>query len=184
MCVETIVFTSHIVHSDTNFCSIFWMFFFVAAQAATAHAYLPILAGVNLLYIFLLLGLNQAWTKWIIAGVLITWTFQMFAYVGILESAKNSNKNKKKDLVGGAHLDLLALTVFVQFGTALHSSKWFYLLWIAPIYGGWLLYSNLFGGKKPSTNAASGTSDQTTASGTSNEKREKRAQKRGQRREY
>ena len=176
-------FTSHL-------CARFpWLEFFVldvyvAAQAATANSYLPILAGVNLLYILLLLGFNQAWTTWKIVGVLVTWAFQIFAYVGILESSKNNNKNKKKDLVGGVHLDLLALTVLVQFGTALHSSKWLYLLWIAPIYGGWLLYSTFFGGKKPSTNGVSGPLDQTTATGRSNDKREKRAHQRGQRRGY
>lgn len=146
---------------------------FVAAQEATANAYLPILAGVNLLYILLLLGLSQTWTTWRIAGVLTTWAFQIVAYFGILESAKNNNKNKKKDLVGGANLDLLALTVVVQFGSALHSFKWFYLLWIAPIYGGWLLYSNFFGGKKPTGNGASG--DESVAVS-----KEKRTKKRGQ----
>lgn len=120
----------------------------IAAHAATANIYNPLLAGINLLYVLALLGLNQEWTVWTIGGVLTTWAFQIYAYFGILESAKNTNKVNKKDLVGGAHLDLLALTVVVQFGSAFHSSSWFYLLWIAPVYAGWSLYSTFFSGKK------------------------------------
>lgn len=133
-----------------------------------------------MLYILLLLGLSQEWSTWNIIGVVVTWAFQIFAYMGILESAKNSNKNKGKELVGGAHLDLLALTVVVQFGTALHSSKWFYFLWIVPVYGAWWLYSTFFGGKGKGRNDPSPAGGESGTLADNKEKRDKRAQKRRQ----
>jgi SRP-independent targeting protein 2/TMEM208 len=154
----------------------------ISAQEATANAYLPILASINVLYILLLMGLHQSWTAWNVIGVLTTWAFQIFAYLGILESAKNNNKNKNKDLVGGAHLDLLALTVVVQMGSAVHSYKWFYLLWIVPIYGGWWLYSTFGGGTNSKGNIATTANVETGLAGASQEKREKRALKRAQKR--
>ncbi len=56
-----------------------------SAQEATANAYLPILAGINVLHILLLVSLNQSWTTWNTIGVLATWAFQIFAFLYVGE---------------------------------------------------------------------------------------------------
>jgi len=114
--------------------------------------------------------------------MLVNWGLQAFAYLAILDQAKNNNNNtsnntNKKELIGGVHLDLLALTVLVQLGSALHSTKWFYLLAIVPLWGGWMLYST-FKGQFPNNNNAASSS--AAGSGVSDDKRQKRAQKRAQ----
>jgi hypothetical protein len=113
--------------------------------------------------------------------MLATWGLQAYSYIGILDQAANANsgsKSSKKALVGGHHLDLLGLTLVVQYGSVLHSTKWYWLLVVVPLWGGWTLYSSFFGGKKNKADESSieptPTSDATT------EKRQKRAEKRRQ----
>lgn len=112
----------------------------------------------------------------------MAWGLQIFAYIGILDHAKNNTANRQKDLVGGVHLDLLGLTILIQFGSALHSPKWFYLLWIVPLWGGWMLYTNFFGGNKKGTANSPAAMSETTMAAVSGDKdkRDKRAQKRRQ----
>ncbi len=149
---------------------------FQLAKAATATIYQPVLIASNLVYLLLLVGLRQAWTVWSVLGVIFTWGLQAFSYVGILDQARN-NTTKQKDLVGGVHLDILALTITVQYGSVLHSTKWFYLLWVVPLWGGWMLYSTFF---KKSTSTLSEDAPPSKSDGASKDKREKRAQKRSQ----
>jgi hypothetical protein len=167
------------------------------AKEATENVYQPLLIASNLVYVLLLVGWNttntqRQWTFWNSIALLVTWGLQAFAYMGILDQAKNSakansasNTNKKKDLIGGAHLDLLGLTIVVQYGSVLHSTKWYYLLWAVPIGGGWMLYTTFGGGGKKGTAAAAVATtldddDDESAAGASKDKREKRAQKRKQ----
>lgn len=150
------------------------------AKSATANIYQPILLGTNALYVVLLLGLDVSYTVWNILGMLATWGLQAYAYLGILDQAANakaSGGNKSKNLIGGAHLDLLGLTLFIQYGTILHSTKWYWVLGIVPIWGGWTLYQTFYGGgkNKPSND---GTTD--SSSGANNDRRQKRAEKRRQ----
>jgi hypothetical protein len=172
-----------------------------AAKEATANVYQPLLMGSNLLYCLLLWWMmDPGWNVWTILSVMATWGLQLFAYLGIIDRAKNNNKanstnststaastanSKQKDLVGGAHLDLLGLTLTVQYASVLHSTKWFYLLWLVPMWGGWMLYTTFLGGgkNKGATATATGSTavevdeDEDPAN---KDKREKRAQKRKQ----
>jgi hypothetical protein len=112
--------------------------------------------------------------------MIATWGLQAYSYIGILDQAANANSGgkSKKALVGGHHLDLLALTLVVQYGSVLHSSKWYWLLMVAPIWGGWTLYTTFSGGKKNKGDAAS--DEPTPTSDATTEKRQKRAEKRRQ----
>lgn len=139
----------------------------------------------------LLLGLGSSSTGslvWTALCNLVTWALQYNAYVGILEQAANSagSTSSSSDLVGGVHLDLLALTVAVQYLSVLHSSRWFYLLAAVPIYAFWNLYKmykGVGGGGMVGTPGAATTTTTIHEVGggtseTNQQKREKRAKKR------
>mmetsp|Transcript_27478 Transcript_27478/g.42270 ORF Transcript_27478/g.42270 Transcript_27478/m.42270 type:complete len:166 (+) Transcript_27478:275-772(+) len=150
-----------------------------AAKSSTAGVYKPLLLGSNALYILLLFAWTRSWGVWFILGMLATWGLQGYAYVGILDQAANAHstgKGNKNDLVGGVNLDILALTLVVQFGTALHSSQWYWLIMIVPIWGGWSLYKSYFGGSSKKTPGAA--EEETTVSETVKQRREQRAEKR------
>ena len=118
----------------------------------------------------------------------MTWGLQGYAYVGILDQAANAmsgnsqKKGNKNDLVGGVNLDILALTLVVQFGTALHSPKWYWLNFVVPLWGGWSLYKSYFGASKNENkgSAKDGNEVDGTLSEESKQRREKRAEKRRQ----
>ena len=120
---------------------------------------------------------------WGAVGVLSLWGLEYFAYVGILDNAANRNPNDKS-LVGGSSLDLLGLTVVIQFGTVLWSPKLFWLLLVVPVWGGWTMYSTMFGGSKGGAGQSnsSGSSDATEEDKALAERRQKRAEKRRQKR--
>jgi hypothetical protein len=112
--------------------------------------------------------------------MLATWGLQAFSYLGILDQSANANVgkgNSKKALVGGHHLDLLGLTVVVQYGSVLHSTKWYWLLMVAPLWGGWTLYQTFRGGGKKDENISS---EEPPPDDAKTEKRQKRAEKRRQ----
>lgn len=147
--------------------------------------YQPILLGTNAVYILMLLGLHVSWTIWNILGMLITWALQAYAYVGILDQAANaggSSSSSSSSLVGGAHLDLLAVTFLVQYGTVLHSTKWYWVLALVPIWGGWKLYTTFgAGGKKKVAPSSSATEEPGANTTTANaDRRQKRSEKRRQ----
>lgn len=114
---------------------------------------------------------------WSFLGMVVTWGFQFYAYLGILDQAANAS-GKEKALVGGAHLDLLGLTLLIQYGAALHSTKWFYLLFFILLWGGWTLYSTFRGGGN--TNTAPNAATDSSPVGRAAEKRQRRAEKRRQ----
>lgn len=153
-----------------------------AAQAATANIYQPLLLATNVIYLLLLIGIQQEWTLWLFIRIVLNWGLQVFAYMAILDQARNNNKKKTKELIGGVHLDLLALTILIQFGSILHSTKWFYLLVLVPLGGGWTFYSTFIKGQFPMSNSNPSDEGSTTpsASLSSDDKRQKRAQKRSQ----
>jgi hypothetical protein len=91
---------------------------------------------------------------WGCTAMMVTWGLQYYAYIGILEQAANTHttnktkkstgsrrNNNKSDLVGGMYLDLLGLTLVIQYLTVLHTSQWFWLLMSIPIYGLYSLYT-------------------------------------------
>jgi hypothetical protein len=95
----------------------------------------------------------------------LTWGLQLYSYWGILEQAANQTqttktkattaKNKSKELVGGENLDLLALTIVIQYLTVLWSSKWFLMLLGVPVYAGWSLYRTIYGVPASASNTSS-----------------------------
>lgn len=147
---------------------------------------------------------NPFWSIWNIGCMILTWGLQIFAYFGILDQAENANatttttttaagggkkkSGNKSDLVGGIHLDLLGLTLVIQFMTVLHSTRWNWLLLIVPIYGGWMLYTTFYGNSgtgssgsnSRSSSRQTGNDDDDETAAASKAKREKRAEKRRQ----
>ena len=136
----------------------------------------------------LLLGGEVLQTKFGILGVIVTWAEQLYSYIGILEHAStNTNKSKSKELAGGSNLDLLAVTLLVQFGSVLHSRKW---LWISvvgvPIAGVYSLYNAVYGGGASASNSNKSSNKSNNTAETSEQddsmaaKRKRRAEKRRQ----
>jgi hypothetical protein len=183
------------------------------AKGATEACYRPLLIITNLVYIILLLGLvvgrrqeqtsTAASSSWLPYGVwgcgslAMTWGLQYYAYMGILEqSANHHNPNKKKkgtnsrsngNLVGGMYLDLLGLTLVIQFMSVLHSSKWFWLLLSVPLYGLYNLYTTFYGGSSDKQQKSSPTmqeSDTDVDSPTNQQQQERRREQRAERRKH
>jgi SRP-independent targeting protein 2/TMEM208 len=168
-----------------------------SAKQATAKIYLPFLLVSNSFYVLLLLGRHFPYHSfWSIGSMLLTWGIQIYAYWGILDQAASHQTAtvKSKALVGGANLDLLALTIAVQYLTVFSSTRWFCMLLGVPVYAGWTLYETLRGGGGESSNGG-GLFGTTGSSSRANKspspgydeddndlKQEKRAQKRRQRR--
>jgi hypothetical protein len=110
----------------------------------------------------------------------ITWGLQGYAYLGIMDNAANRS-TKDSALIGGAHLDLLALTWLVQFGSVLLTRKVYWVLCIVPPWGGWTLYKTFKGGASD-PKGDTGTVDPNAAEMDPKlaDKRKKRAERRQQ----
>lgn len=158
----------------------------MTAKAATAQWYKPFLIVTNIVYVFLLLGRRNKndgsffLSIWDILGMLCSVGLQIYSYFGILDQAANANSSKKnsKELTGGQHLDWMALSITVQFLSMLHSTKWYWLLFLFPIVGGYSLYSSVFGGAGKKNNGASASMPDTSQQSSNLSRREKRAEKR------
>ena len=113
----------------------------------------------------------------------INWGVQGYAYLGILDSAANKRPGKDSALVGGEHLDLLALTWMVQFGSVLLTRKFYWVLCILPPWGGWTLYKAFKGGPNNqkgdvgTVDPYSGVETDPTLADKRRKRREKRQQK-------
>ena len=156
------------------------------ARAQASSTYFPIVLGINAVYLLLLLGvkgLESVLNFWGAAGVLSLWGLTYFAYGGILDNAANRSPNDKS-LVGGSSLDLLGLTVLIQFGTVLWSPKFYWLLAVVPVWGGWTLYSTAFGGSKggDASQKNKGSSEPTEEDKALADRRQRRSERRRQKR--
>jgi len=124
---------------------------------------------------------QEAIRGWQVVGTLVLWILQYIAYQGVLDSSEtHSNKDK---LAGGIYLDLLGLTLVVQFGTALWTSKVYWLLCIVPPYGLWTLYTTFKGSMPGAGMDATNMNDAAPSQEESKEKayrRQKRAERRRQ----
>jgi len=114
-----------------------------AAKKATAKTYVPILIGVNILYLGLLvLGFSSSpasphydgllpynGTKLGLLGMLLTWIQQGYAYRGIVDNAASRAlaAKRSKGLVVGIHLYSLMATIVTQILSLVHSQTWFYI---------------------------------------------------------
>jgi hypothetical protein len=177
----------------------FFAFFTFTAQASTASTYRPILIGINAVYILLIVGYSTSSSSstfsfvygiWGTLGMSINAGLQYYSYLGILEASTNtpSSNKSKKDLVGGINLDLLGLTVFVQFATILHTAKWFWLLLIVPVYALYTLYTTVYGGaathgggnRNKNVDSSTAEAPSSASSKEQQDRRQKRAEKRKQ----
>jgi hypothetical protein len=170
----------------------------LAARESTARVYLPILFGSNALYVLLLIRRGFPHRSfWGVGSMLLTWGLQGYSYWGILEHAAANQTTKKRggELVGGGNLDLLALTIAVQYLTVLWSPRWFWLLVGVPVYAVWSLYQTMtgmagsvggggrqmFGLGGPSSSYPGDREGEDPATAKNEEKREKRAKNSRQR---
>lgn len=163
-----------------------------AAREAAASSYLPIVAALNLGYIFL--RLVYQWNSVTISHALATIVLvglSFISYKGILEDHANTiskGKGNSEALAGGVSLDLLGLVVVVQYGTIFISEKMYWLLAVIPLWGGWKIYSIFFRSKSGNNEATMpnnqvGSNDDAvdpTAAENANAKRQKRAERRRQ----
>ena len=175
-----------------------WM---LAAKNQATRIYLPLLVVTNLIYVALLGNMFGTSTtagvlssNWGIAGTIVTWIEQAYSYVGILDhhaanAGSKHNKHNKNDLAGGSSLDLLAVTLVVQFGSVLHSKAWLWLTVVGvPVVAAYQLYRAV-GGSSNSTNKSDSNNSNSNnssdnADGTDDDpmaaKRRRRAEKRRQ----
>lgn len=122
--------------------------FLCIARGAAAKTYFPIVAGVNLIYLFLrYVYYKSTLTTYDSCLGLLLVGISCFAYKGILEDhAASSGDNKGEALAGGLSLDLLGLTILIQFGSFMYV-YFYWLLGLIPIVGGYKLYKTFQGGK-------------------------------------
>lgn len=156
------------------------VFDFSTAKAQAASFYMPLLIGINALYVAIRYYVggfaNMGVSSYLVLAIFVA--MQVYAYIGILECSVN-HKGSDKALVGGSNLDLLAITYLIQFGGLLISTKFYYLLLLIPVWAGYSLYKTFFGGGKGSASApvASSTEDDDPQQ---TERRQKRAERRRQ----
>jgi len=178
-----------------------------AAKKEAFNLYVPILIITNLVYIVLLImgnnnnnnnddnndnnnnHTNILQTKLGILGTLMTWVEQIYSYVGILEHASTNATKKSKDLTGGSSLDLLAVTILVQYGSVLHSVNWLWGTVIGvPILAAYSLYKAVYGASSTDKNKSTSGPTKKPKSSEPDEnendpmaaKRQRRAEKRRQ----
>ena len=139
-------------------CSFISCVFFTAAKKATAKTYVPILIGVNILYVGLLVlgfsslsasshydgSLPYNGTKLGLLGMLFTWIQQGYAYLGIMDDAASRAlaPKRSKGLVVGIHFYLLIFSFVAQFFSLFHSQEWFYMNIVGVVYK---LYQTVYG---------------------------------------
>ena len=158
--------------------------------------YRPLLLLINAFYVAL-----RCWW-WQQRPLLSLWSdvvplmavafLQWYAYSGILEQAADKSTSSRKagdnttSLVGGSNLDLLALTILVQYGSLFWTRKMYYLLMAVPLFWMYSLYSTFLGGGTRTGSSISnnkqqstpGLSDQEPTNSEVSDKRQKRAEKR------
>ena len=91
-----------------------------------------------MIYLLLKLGGSKLSSISNLVGTVTLLGLNYFAYKGILAEAETHRDANK--LAGGMYLDLMGLVWLIQFGTALVSTKFYYLLLLIPGVGAWKLY--------------------------------------------
>ena len=158
------------------------------ARKAAQSSYLPIFAATNGVYVVLRLLFNTSdYTYWSYIGIGTLLLVNVFCYQGILDASETQHSNSSKmnqALAGGILWDFWGLTLVVQYGTALWSSNFYYLLCVMPPWGLYHLYQTFFAGGGDNSAANNNNNknadnpaqvDEKTAA-----KRKKRAEKRRQ----
>ena len=170
------------------------------AREAASATYLPIVGGINVLHMLIRLYQWEAFTSsrsTIVLNALLL-ILTAFAYKGILDDhAESASKSTTKvvsggkaneKLAGGASLDLLGLVVLVQFGSALISNKFYWLLAILPFWGAYKIYTMVYGAKNMMRGGSEGgggyssmaapTDGQSGTGDAAEERRKRRAERR------
>jgi len=126
---------------------------------------------------------------------------QYYSYVGILDahavaattatnasaakqtsSSSSSSSRNSNALIGGHALDIFGLTVVVQYGSLLVSTKFYYLLAILPLWGAWTLYNMVRGNRNSGTTSdhSQRLKEEKEETDPTAERRKQRAEKRRQ----
>ena len=162
------------------------------ARKSAASTYFPIVAALNIGYLFL--RVIYQFSSVSASHVAITIALvglSCISYKGILEDHANTipGKGSSDALAGGASLDLLGLVTVVQYGSVFVSCKFYWLLIVIPVWGIWKLYSLFYGSKgsgggfMPNSQRMGGSNDDAVdpaAAEKANAKRQKRAERRRQ----
>ena len=123
----------------------------LAARKAAEQTYFPVISALNLGYLVARIFYQGAFDNvWSVAVSLLLVGGSAFSYRGILDDhantiSKKSSKGDGEKLAGGASLDLLGLTTVVQYGTALISPNFYWVLAILPVWGAFKLFTTFFG---------------------------------------
>lgn len=148
------------------------------AKAAATSTYQPILLGVNTVYILLFWffryrrDFDTPLFSWgTIAIHLLLGGLQYYAYLGLTDSSNKSSSSSS--------LDLLAVTLVIQFAGSFLSSYAYYGLILVFIWGGWTTY-RMF--RPATTGSTTEATTDTTASTVDAEKKQRRAERRRQKR--
>mmetsp|Transcript_16445 Transcript_16445/g.20548 ORF Transcript_16445/g.20548 Transcript_16445/m.20548 type:complete len:176 (+) Transcript_16445:183-710(+) len=116
-----------------------------ARQSASSTYLLPIII-LNAIYVVIRIIYHwNTYTKYQCVASLLLFGLTAFAYNGIVENYATAASQSVKSggstaLAGGESLDLLALVVVVQLGSALWSDGFLWLLGLLPPWGAWKLY--------------------------------------------
>jgi hypothetical protein len=143
--------------------------------------YQPILGVSNVVYAVLYAGMGRGVSFQLALVHLLLLGLQLYAYFGILEDAASSRPKHDDKLAGGASLDLLGAVLVLQYLGGLIHHRFYYLLGLFPVWGGWKLYSLFYGSdstkrQQVATASAAAPTDQDPT----DDKRNRRAQKRRQ----
>ena len=125
------------------------------AQKSTSQWYVPLLGGINVIYVWLRVW--RRWSTWTWGHMcmsVVLWALTVVAYQGIVTdsaSAMQSNKGagNQQRLSGGASLDMLGIVLLVQFGSTLWSPRCYWLLLLIPVGFLWNLYNTFLKGNSP-----------------------------------
>ena len=130
------------------------------AKAAASATYFPIVGAINVMHFLIRLyqwdDFTSSRSNIVLNALLLGLT--AFSYKGILDDhAESASKSTTKvvgggksneKLAGGELLDLLGLVVLVQFGSALISDKFYWILAILPFWGAYKIYQMVYGAKE------------------------------------
>lgn len=162
---------------------------YTKARLEASSSYLPIILAINGIYLFLRLIYQRSLisVSHLVATIILV-ILSVVSYKGILDDHANTISKGKggsgEALAGGASLDLLGLVSIVQYGSVFVSTKFYWLLVLIPLWGGWKLYC-IFKGSMGGLFPNGGTTKPTNESAVNDEsaeqlnaKKQKRAEKR------
>ena len=113
--------------------------------------------------------------------IFLLWGLQAYAYQGILHNAANRSSQKGTSLVGGASLDVLGLTLAIQYLAILWTPTVYWALVVFPLWGAYSLYQTFRGGGGAGSDRQS-SAEQAPVDDKVVERRQQRAERRQRKR--